>query len=188
MKIIFSSTKSLIFCGLCGAALFGINFLPAQILTGLGGGAAIGAIWGAITAPFVLASVALITGRIGAVTMAYVVYSFFAIPSFVMGPPDPYKPLLALLAGMSYDIVMTVVGGVRVRGLFVGFTCFTAVSLFLYLQAFRILALPGSEKLEVSIYYFGIAFLLLGYLGTITAIRVYKKLEGNPLIKSFGEG
>ena len=185
MNIVFSSTKSLILCGIAGATLFGINFIPAQLLTGLGAGAAVGAIWGGLTAPFIMASVALITGRIGAITITYMVYSVFAIPTFVMGPPHPYKPLLALLAGISYDLAMTLVGGVRPRGLFVGFTVFTAVSLFIYLEAFRILNLPGLEKLQASIYYFGIAFLALGYLGTTIALGVYKKLKDNPFIRSY---
>jgi len=185
MKSIFSDTKSLLFCGVAGTALFSINFIPAQILTSIGGGAAIGAIWGGLTAPFILVMAALITRKFGAVTMTYFTYSIFAIPTFVMGPPHIYKPLIALAVGLVFDLILRISGDMDKKGLIAGFTGFTIVSLFMYLQAFRILNLPGLESLEKSIYILGLVFWIEGLIGLFIALKAFQNIKEIPVIKSF---
>lgn len=185
MNTIFSDTKALLFCGVAGAALFFINFIPAQILTSIGGGTAWGAVWGGLTAPFILASVALITRRFGAITMTYFTYSIFAIPNFVMGPPHIYKPLIALIVGLVFDSIMKITGGESRYGLIAGFTGFTIASLFMYLQAFQILNLPGLESLKSSIYIFGVVFWIEGLVGIWLGIKAFKMIKDIPVINTF---
>ncbi|MES9898562.1 MAG: hypothetical protein ABW148_06015 [Sedimenticola sp.] len=183
MQTVLGATRSLIFCGIAGATLFGINFIPAHVLSAAGGGSPLAAIFGAVTAPVFFALGALITKRFGAVAVLYVTYATLAIPFLVMGPPHPYKPLIALCAGLAYDIGMLIGGRSRLRGLLLGFTGFTAVSLFLYLQAFRILDLPGREMLEEWVFYFAAVFLLIGYGMTWISSQIYRKLEQSPAVR-----
>lgn len=198
MNTIFQDARAMMFSGLIGASLFTINFIPAHILTPAGGGSPIGAIWGAITAPFLLATVALILRASGGVVIAYSTYSVLAIPTFVMGPPHVYKPIIAILAGLLYEIGFFLARGSAPLGnilpkerfskwslgVMSGFTFFTLGSIYMYLKTFQILGLPGVETLEDTIIIFAIVFLIIGLISTGLAIKAISPLENHPAVKT----
>ncbi len=179
--------KALGFCGMAGAVLWGINFIPAHILSVAGGGSPITALWGAITAPVFFALTTLIVRKFGAVTALYTTYAVLAIPFLVMGPPHPYKPLIAIAVGLTYDFGQHFFGKYKLSGLLIGFTGFTVVSLGLYIWIFRLLQLPGLDKLESGIIYFGLAFLVIGWFMTYLATKVFERLKDHPSIKSLSQ-
>lgn len=179
-RTVFGSTRAAVFSAILGVALNAINFIPATILTPLGFGSALAAIWGGLTAPFMFAFASLVTKRYGTVTVLYVSYSILAIPTLVMGPPHPYKPLLALLAGLAYELGLLIGGGFRYRSLYVAIAVFTIVSIFNYVMAFRILDLPGRETLEKTVFIFGAVFLVLGWIATKLATTLHKRIAGDP--------
>lgn len=186
-RTVFGNARAAIYAAILGVALNAINFLPATILTPLGFGSALAAIWGGLTAPFFFAFASLVTRRYGTVMILYISYSLLAMPTFVMGPPHPYKPVLALMAGLAYELGILLGGGFRHRSLYVAITIFTIISIVNYVMAFRILDLPGREILEKSILVFGAVFLVLSWIATALAIKFHKRIGHDARLTIFSD-
>lgn len=110
------SIHGAIIAGATGGVLFGINYGLQALVVGFNLTGASGLVSG-LTVPFGLAIASQMNREWGTATVAWTLYSLFAIPTVLMGLPGPYKLLVGFIGGLMYDIGYCGTGGTR-RGLY----------------------------------------------------------------------
>jgi len=97
--------KDFVVIGVFAALTFAASFVLGSAITATAGPGMSG-IATIIVTTIVVVCGAKIIDRFGAVWLMVVLYSFFAIPTTMLGPPGPHKLLVGLLTGVAYDGVI----------------------------------------------------------------------------------
>lgn len=167
-------------CGATAGLTFAASFVfGGAITTALGPGTS-GIVTIVITTIVVVFGAKLVD-EIGALTLIVTLYSIFAIPTNMFGPPGPAKIIVGILVGISYEI--TVFGFKRLGREDLGYISAGAVgAIFAIFLIWGVLILVDPQGATASrlgdvILWIWIPYGILGVIGGWVGIRVYNQLE-----------
>lgn len=104
--MILRNFSGMVLAGGLAAALFAVNFIVGASLSWASGLAGLSGLVTGITVGFTFYIASRLTETFGTVTLLWTLYSLFAIPTPLMGPPVPQKVLIGFAAGLVYDVVL----------------------------------------------------------------------------------
>lgn len=109
-----------LFSALVGACAFVIAFSLGSIITATTGIPLAGGLINGVLVSMVLTIGMVASSHKWTATMMWVTFSIFAIPTTTLGPPGIYKPLIALGAGVCWDVCYYRIFNERKLGLYLG--------------------------------------------------------------------
>lgn len=178
--------KKLFLAGVFSAATFAASFvLGNAVTTALGPGTS------GIATIIITTILVIIGARIidtpGALTIMVTIFTVFAIPTNMFGPPGPHKILIGLATGAVYDFFWVIMRGTK-YSLPTAAAISTAVSIVLILYLMVYLNHPRADALKNLIYYIVPLYGFLGFLGAILGNWIYdKSLSRLSMIRDLSE-
>lgn len=170
--------KLWVISGAFGGLLFAINFSLGALFTYATGTPGASGIVTGFTTGFVFFILMRMTKSFGAIGIAFTLYCLLATPTVLMGPPGPYKILIGLLCGLSFDAIIYILKFNKIS-FYLGFLTYVAVlSLGIYI-AYTFLNLPDFDKFKKVMFIFLGIFTFEGWISGWLA----NKLFNNRLIK-----
>jgi hypothetical protein len=139
--------RSLVLVGGMSGALYGVNLLVGATLSWAFGLFGLSGLLTGLTIGFTFYVVARLTQFLGSITLLWTLYSLFAIPTPLMGPPVPQKVIIGFCAGLGYDLMLLIFRH-REPGYYIGFVVYTAALVTLFISIF---VGPELEKYQVGI-------------------------------------
>lgn len=139
-----------------------------------------------LTIGFVFTLIASLTKLFGTVTLTWTLYSLFAIPTVLMGPPNPIKVVIGFAGGLAYDVVLAVTR-YRALGYYLAWIAYTLTLIGLFFYFFvRGAGSPQAEAVSDTLKaIINIVFIVEGMLATFVGHWYYKRIKSTPLAKSF---
>lgn len=176
-----ATTRAAVLAGVFAALLLTLNLIIGSFFTyvlRIPGGS--GFVTG-LTVPFGLCLVALMTKRFGTVTLTWLLYSIVAIPLALMGPPNPYKPLIGLVGGLTYDLIVLLLRR-SAPSYYLAMVGYTLVLMASFYLAYELLDLPNAETFYKVIMVITAVFIVEGFGATWVALWFYKtRISGSSL-------
>lgn len=165
--------KYLLVCGVFSAATFAISYILGGAITASLGPGTSGIVTIIITTVLVIICARIVNAP-GVMTLVVTLYTFFAIPTTMFGPPGIQKVVIGIITGIIYDLVINL--GKRKKWSF-PFAAFfaTAVSLILIFYLLVILQHPRAEYLRKMLYFMVPVYGFLGFIGGILGNWLYEK-------------
>ena len=176
LTIVTRNLRALILAGVNTALLYVVNFSTAQLLSVIFVVPGLSVLITGFTVPFILVSTFLMTRALGTFTIMWTVYSAAAIPTFLMGPPGPYKVVIGFVAGFVFDFVVWLTKGSNI-GLYSGFIAYSLVLMFMFLGALWFLDLPGFDISMITVILLTGVFIIEGLVATFAAIKISPRLQ-----------
>ena len=165
--------KHYFICGVFSAATFAISFLLGGAITASLGPGTSGIVTIVITTILVIIC-ARIVELPGAMILVVTLYTLFAIPTTMFGPPGLPKVIIGFLTGLIYDFVITI--GKRKKWSYPIAAFFaTAISIILIFYLLVILDHPRADYLRNILYYAIPLYVVLGFIGAIFGNWLYDK-------------
>lgn len=166
--------------GAFGGLLFAINLSLGAGLTYATGNPGFSGLITGLTTSFVLYMLMSTTKRFGAITIAFTLYCLLATPTVLMGPPGPYKILVGLICGLTFDLILYLLK-YRFYSFLIGFLGYVLVMLAGMYTAYVYLSLPQLDKFRNLMFILATIFTVEGWvaawLSKITFERRIKKLS-----------
>lgn len=106
--MIFRNFKGMVVTGGLAGALFGVNLILGGGLSWAFGMFGLSGLVTGLPIGFTFYLASRMTRSFGCITLLWTLYSFFAIPTPLMGPPVPHKVLIGFAGGLAYDLVLWV--------------------------------------------------------------------------------
>lgn len=181
------TAKEYLYLGVMGAVSFVLAFVlgsAVNIATGipLTGGIVNGIIVGVMLTVGIKG-----VDKFGAGTVLWTIFSILAIPTATLGPPGVYKPVVGVLAGLTWDSIISLFKR-RKLGYILGGAIGSIVIIWGVFFAATLLGLPAAEKLR------GALVFLAPFNGFLGAVSVYlglvifdKKIQHLSVIKNLKE-
>jgi hypothetical protein len=173
--------------GILGALLFVVNLLVASGLTIATGIPFLSVLITGLTIPFTMALSFLATRMWTAPLLTFIVYHALAIPTVIGGPPGPHKLLVGLAGGIVYSVVLLLMPGRRIAP-YLAFTLSAGALLGVTVVLFRLLNLPGLDKLFQFIWVLFGVYVVEGILGTFLGERFHRRYLASRLRQSGAPG
>lgn len=180
-------SKDFVICGVFAALTFAASFLLGSAITAAAGPGMSGLATIIVTTLIVVVG-ARIVDKFGAMILMVLLFSLFAIPTTMFGPPGPHKLLVGLVTGVTYDATISVfrrhAWGYRLAG---GIGAVVAIfAIWALLASFK---LPGTEryahKIATAIHYLAPIYFLLGVVGGHLGVWFFdKSLKDLAVVKS----
>jgi len=165
--------KRLFLSGVFSAAIFAASFvLGAAITTALGPGTS-----GIVT--IIITTILIVIGcRVidtpGALTLMVTIFTVFAIPTNLMGPPGPHKIIIGIIVGAIYDFIWIIMRGAKYSlPTAAAFSTGATIVLIFYLMAY--LNHPRFDALKSIIQYVIPLYAFLGFIGAMIGNWIYDK-------------
>jgi len=176
------TTKEIILIAVLAAFMFIIDFFivaPINTITGVHG---MGFLIDVIFINAIVTIFALITRKFFSVTILYTLFGLLVIPTSIMGPPTPFKIILGFIIGITADLIIWI-SKYKTIGFVFGVAVANALSYPIGLLFAILLGLPGVEALRDAILFLTIGVLLLGILGDIFGVWIFKKIKNKQIVK-----
>lgn len=159
-------------CGAFSAATFAISYVLGAAITGSLGPGTSGIVTIIITTILVIVC-AKIVENMGVLTLVVTLYTIFAIPTTMFGPPGIQKVIIGFITGLIYDIIIFI--GKRKKWSYPIAAFFaTAISLILIFYLLVLLKHPRADYLRKMIYIMVPLYGALGFIGGILGNWLYK--------------
>jgi len=172
--------KLWILSGAFGGLLFAINLSLGAGLTYATGNPGFSGLITGLTTSFVLFMLISTTKKFGAITIAFTLYCLLATPTVLMGPPGPYKILVGLVCGLTFDLILYFLK-YRFYSFLIGFLGYVLIMLIGTYTAYSYLKLPQLDKFKNLMFILAIIFTIEGWiaawLGKIIFEKRIKKLS-----------
>lgn len=166
--------------GAFGGMLFAINLSLGAGLTYATGNPGFSGLITGLTTSFVLYILMSTTKKFGAITIAFTLYCLLATPTVLMGAPGPYKILVGLVCGLTFDSVLYLLK-YRFYSFLIGFLGYVLVMLAGMYLAYVYLNLPQLDKFKSLMVMLAAIFTIEGWIaawvGKITFEKRIKKLS-----------
>ena len=180
------TTKQLIFIALIGAVLFLMDLTISTVIdvaTGI-----IGAGYIVIIIFFTLIATvgALIIPKFLVFTIMAFIYAALAIPTQVFGPPGFSKVIIAIVIGLTMDIIVKTFKYKKISyylALIIG----NIASLLLYVLAAIFLGFPGTENLLPYLWLFTVLYGIESIVGVWIGFKLYNKLKNKRILQQISE-
>lgn len=179
--------KALVVSGGFGALLFVVNFVFGATITYLTAFPGGSIIFTGFFIPFVFTIASLITKRFGTTTIIYGIYGLFSIPTVLLGPPGIYKVPLAILIGLSFDILLSLFKR-KTYAFYIAQVGYSASLMFFLFGAMKLLNLPGVEEVQKALIPGMAVVLVLGFIGiAVGTVFFNKQLKNLSKVKALME-
>jgi len=176
------STKQLIFTALMGALMFSLSFILGSGLNILINPAASG-FTSALIQPILITIAALTLRRFGIATTMYLVYGFLAIPTnMVGGLPAPFKILIVLLMGITFDIFIHF-GKYKKISFYLGSIVMQVITVVALVYFYVLLGIPNSEKFIAAAPLFAIIGIIESFIGILIGMWIYNKIKNKNIVR-----
>ncbi len=166
-------TNELVFLGLIGAVTIGVGVALGTALNAAGI-PMLGGLANAVVTAAVLTVGVKGVQKFGSGTILWLVVSTVAIPTLSMGPPGAHKLLVGLVAGLLWDVSLTVTGRTKWGYLVSGAVMMLAVMLGVFGVAVYF-DFPAAEKLKSAIVYIVPINFALGMFGTWLGLVIFDR-------------
>lgn len=177
------STKALTFLGMMGALMFVLSFVFGGLLNTVTGNPAASGFITQIIQGVIIAVVFSTLPRFWTVTIIYVIYGVLSIPTNMWGGlPGPYKVVMSLLLGLIFDVMFRLFKYRKV-GLFVAAAVSWTILTPIYLQFYKILKIPGSEKVLKYWPVMLFAFCVELCIGMAIGLKIFKRIKDKKTIQ-----
>jgi hypothetical protein len=173
--------------GILGALLFVVNFLLASGLTVATGIPFLSVLITGVTIPFTVAIAFFATRMWTAPLLTFIVYHALAIPTVIGGPPGPHKLIVGFAGGIVYAFVLLMMPRRRIAP-YLAFTLSAGALLGVTVVLFRILNLPGLDKLFQFIWVLFAVYVVEGILGTFLAEKFHRRYLATRLHQPGADG
>lgn len=165
--------KLWVISGAFGGLLFAINFSLGALITYATGMPGASGIVTGLTTGFVFYILMRMTKTFGAIGIAFTLYCLLATPTVLMGPPGPYKILIGLCCGLSFDVILYFLR-YKTISYFIGFLTYVSVlSLGIYL-AYTLFNLADFNKVKNAMFIFLGIFTLEGWIAGWFARKLFE--------------
>lgn len=168
------TTRDYVISGVFGAAAFAVAFaLGAGVIVATGIPAT-GGLANILVAVLILTIGAHLCPKFGFMTLTAFILFFLAIPTVIGGPLGPYKVICGLAIGLTFDVVLMILGRGRV-GFAVAGSAAAMVSILVIYFLLTFLRLPGVDRLAPLLIPLTIAQGVLGALGAIIGFELFRR-------------
>lgn len=165
--------KHYVTCGVFAAATFAISFIIGGAVTATLGPGTSG-IFTIIITTILIIVCSRIVNFFGVFTLVVTLYTLFAIPTTMFGPPGFPKLIIGFLIGVTYDVIVTI-GKRNKKSYPVAAFFATAISIILIYYLLVILGHPRADYLRGILYYAIPLYGVLGGVGAILGNIIYDK-------------
>lgn len=185
--MIIKNQRALVLCGGLGGALYGVNMVIGASLSWAFGMFGLSGLVTGIPVGFTFYLASRLTRSFGAVTVLWTLYSLFAIPTPLMGPPVPHKVVIGFAGALAYDVAVWIMRRTA-PSYYVAFIAYAFVMTTLFIMVFvgtdlGAYAEQVSDLLKTIIL---VVFVTEGLLSTWVASRWWKQhIAGTALEHKF---
>lgn len=167
-----------LFSALVGTCAFVIAFALGSIITATTGIPLAGGLINGVLVSMVLTIGMVASPHKWTATMMWLTFSIFAIPTTTLGPPGFYKPLIALGAGVCWDVFYYRMFNRSKVGLYLGaIVGGVAITLLMILVLEQLIAISAQVVFNVGAAEESLQK-LYGYLGFLLPINVVVTVAG----------
>jgi len=131
---------------------------------------------------FFLCLCILIIGKIGACSIILFVFAVSVVPVPIWGPPGPHKIGLAIAISLIFELILLALRKRPYIAIIVAAPITILPIPFWILWINKLLGLP-TEKFESLVFKMAIVGCVLGFLGALSAIPVFKKLRSRGIVE-----
>lgn len=182
--MVFNNRKALVVAGGMSALLFALNLATGSTLT-IATGIPIASIL--VTGTFFgffIVLTGIIAAEFGSLIILMTLYSAFAIPTVLLGPPGVYKVAVGFLMGIGFDVPILLLKRRRFS-YYIGLLGAEVVGIPSLFAAFIALGLPGKEQFLKLWPVVGIVAIVTGSLGIFLGQLIFdKKLKNLSQVKA----
>jgi len=172
-----------ILSGAFGGLLFAINLSLGAGLTYATGNPGFSGLITGLTTSFVLFMLMSTTKKFGAITIAFTLYCLLATPTVLMGPPGPYKILVGLVCGLTFDLILYLLK-YRFYSFLIGFLGYVFMMLIGTYTAYFYLNLPQLDKFKSLMFILAIIFTVEGWIAAwLSKITFEKRIKKLSIVK-----
>jgi hypothetical protein len=168
--------KRFFLTGALSAATFAAAFVLGNAITLTLGPGTSGLVTIIVTTVLIVVCARLVE-TVGVLTVAVGLFTVFAIPTNLFGPPGPQKVLIGVLTGLSYDLVWNL-SGRRKWSLPAAAAISTALSIVLIFGLMVLLDHPRKDYLRSILAFTVPLYAVLGVVGAVIGNRIYDKSLG----------
>jgi len=168
------STRELAYLGLVAALTLGVGVVLGTGLTAATGIPMIGGVLNGVVTAAILTAGAKGVPKFGSGTILWLVMSALAVPTLTMGPPGIHKPIIGLVTGLVWDVLLAMTRRKNWSYLVSGAAMMLVVMFGIYAAAV-LLGLPGEEKLRSALAFIIPINFALGLLGTWLGLKLFDR-------------
>ncbi len=177
------TVRELILIALLASAKFVLDFVFGAGIVAATGIPLASAFFSAITAGLFFSLLVKLIPKFGTLTLFFLVYAILELPTVLGGAPGfwPKIPINAL-AGLAGDIFL-ILADYKKWAVFVSFYVLSAVTLPVFVFFLWLLGLPGVDKTISLVHLLILAYWVLGTVGILIGMQIFKKVKHWNIIK-----
>ena len=166
--------KHYVYIGVVAATAFVLAFALGSGLNALTGVPLTGGIVNGIVVGVVMTVGAKGVNRFGSLFLIWMLFSVFALPTNTMGAPGLQKLFIGAAAGLTWDVVCSLLRRSN-AGILLGGMISTVVVTFGTFWAYAWLGLPAAERLERYLPYVAAFNALIGGVAVVLGILLFER-------------